>query len=86
MVGVRAGGGALSGRGSMDRGGAGGHARAQLARLKAPQQLLVGATQTLLLVALLLHVHLKVGVLLGELSEEEDEEEQETSQNTADRS
>lgn len=56
----------------MDGGGAGGHARAQLACLKTPEQFLVGATQPLLLVALLLHVHLQVGVLLRELSNEEE--------------
>lgn len=51
----------------MEGGGARGHSGAELARLEAPQQLLVGATQPLLLVALLLHVHLQVGVLLREL-------------------
>lgn len=51
----------------MDGGGAGGHARAQLACLKTPQQFLIGAAQTLLLVALLLHIHLQVGILLREL-------------------
>lgn len=51
----------------MEGGGARGHPGAELARLEAPQQLLVGATQPLLLVALLLHVHLQVGVLLREL-------------------
>lgn len=64
MVGVRTGGGARARGRPVDGGGAGGHAGAQLARLEAPQQLLVGAAQTLLLVALLLHVHLQVGVLL----------------------
>lgn len=64
MVGVRAGRGTRSRRGSMDGGGAGGHPWAQLARLKTPQQFLIGATQALLLIALLLHVHLQVGVLL----------------------
>lgn len=59
----------------MEGGGAGGHPRAQIARLETPQQLLVGATQTLLLVALLLHVHLQVGVLLRELSEGEGQNE-----------
>lgn len=57
----------------MDGGGGGGHVRAQLACLKTPQQFLVGATQPLLLVALLLHVHLQVGILLGELPEKEGE-------------
>lgn len=71
VVGVWARRGAWSGDGSMDGGGAGGHARAQLARLETPQQLLIVATQPLLLVALLLHVHLQVGILLGELSGEE---------------
>lgn len=56
----------------MDGGGAGGHARAQLACLKTPQQFLISATQPLLLVAFLLHVHLQVGVLLRELSEQEE--------------
>ena len=51
----------------MDGGRAGGHARAQLACLKTPQQFLIGAAQPLLLVALLLHVHLQVGILLREL-------------------
>lgn len=67
MVGVRPSGGTRPGGGSVEGGGAGGHPRAELARLEAPQQLLVGATQPLLLVALLLHVHLQVGVLLREL-------------------
>lgn len=49
---------------SMDGGGTGGHPRTQLARLEAPEQFFVGATQTLLLVALFLHIHLQVGVLL----------------------
>lgn len=64
MVGVGAGGRAWHRGGPMDGGAGGRHARTQLARLQAPQQLLVGATQALLLVALLLHVHLQVGVLL----------------------
>lgn len=64
----------------MDGGGAGGHPRAQLARLETPQQFLISATQTLLLVALLLHVHLQVGVLLRELPEKE-EGRREKSQN-----
>ena len=51
----------------MDGGGAGGHARAQLACLKTPQQFLIGAAQPFLLVALLLHVYLQVGILLREL-------------------
>lgn len=72
MVGVWAGRGAWAGGGSMDRGGAGGHARAQLAGLKTPQQFLVSATQTLLLVALLHHVHLQVGIILRELPEEDE--------------
>lgn len=55
----------------MDWGGAGGHVRTQLASLQPPQQLLVGATEALLLVALLLHVHLQVSILLRELPEEE---------------
>lgn len=55
----------------MDGGRGGRHARAQLARLKTPQQFLISATQPLLLVALLLHVHLQVGIFLRELSEEE---------------
>lgn len=67
MVGVRPSGRTRSGGGSVEGGGAGGHPGAELARLEAPQQLLVGATQPLLLVALLLHVHLQVGVLLREL-------------------
>lgn len=67
MVGVWPGGGTWSRGGSVEGGGAGGHPRAQIARLETPQQLLVGATQALLLVALLLHVHLQVGVLLREL-------------------
>ncbi len=69
MVGVWAGRGARCGGGSMDGGGAGRHARAQLARLKTPQQFLISATQPLLLVALFLHVHLQVSILLRELPE-----------------
>lgn len=80
MVGVWAGRGTWSRGGSMDGGGAGGHPRAQLARLETPQQFLISATQTLLLVALLLHVHLQVGVLLRELPEKE-EGRREKSQN-----
>lgn len=55
----------------MDGGGTGGHPRTQLARLEAPEQFLVGATQSFLLFALFLHIHLQVGVLLRELPEEE---------------
>lgn len=69
MAGVRARGGAGSRGGAVDGGGGGGHAGAQLARLEAPQQLLVGPAQALLLVALLLYVHLEVGVLLRQLPE-----------------
>lgn len=72
MVGVWTGRGARSRDGSMEGGGAGGHARAQLARLKTPQQFLISATQPLLLVALLLHVHLQVGILLRELPEKKE--------------
>lgn len=64
MVGVGAGRGPRSRGGSMDRGGAGGHPWAQFARLKTPQQFLISATQALLLIALLLHVHLQVGIFL----------------------
>lgn len=71
MVGVWTGRRALPRRWPMDGGGAGGHARAELPRLKTPQQFFIGATQPLLLVALLLHVHLQVCILLRELSEEE---------------
>lgn len=71
MVGVRAGRRAWSREGAMEGGGAGGHVRAQFACLKTPQQLLVVATQTFLLVALLLHVHLQVSIILRELPEEE---------------
>jgi len=53
--------------GLVDGGGAWGHVGAELARLETPQELLVGATQALLLLALLLHVHLQVGVLLRQL-------------------
>lgn len=56
----------------MDGGGAGGHPRTQLARLEAPEQFFVGAAQALLLIALLLHVHLQVGVLLRELPDQEE--------------
>lgn len=70
MVRVWTCGGARSRRGVVNRGGSGGHVGAQLACLEAPQQLLVGATQTLLLFALLLHVNLQVGVLFSELPEE----------------
>lgn len=55
----------------MDGGGTGGHPRTQLARLKAPEQFFVGAAQALLLIALLLHIHLQVGVLLRELPDQE---------------
>lgn len=48
----------------MDGRRAGRHARAQLSGLKTPEQFLISATQTLLLVALLLHVHVQVGVFL----------------------
>lgn len=51
----------------MEWGGTGGHPGTQVARLEAPKQFFVGATQAFLLVALLLHVHLQVGVLLREL-------------------
>lgn len=71
MVGVRAGGGARSRGWVVDGGGAGGHVWTQLACLQTPQQLFVGATQTLLLFALHLHVHLQVGVLFRELPEVE---------------
>lgn len=71
MVGVWTGRGAWYRGGSMDRGGAGRHSRAQLACLKAPQQFLIGATQTLLLIAFLLHVHLQVSIVFRELSRED---------------
>lgn len=71
MVRVWTCGGGRSGGGAVDGGGRGGHVGAQLAGLEAPQQLLVGAAQTLLLLALLLHVNLQVGVLLGQLPEKE---------------
>lgn len=67
MVRVRASRGTRHGGWSMVGGGSGRHPRTQLARLEAPQQFFVGATQTFLLVALFLHVHLQVGVLLREL-------------------
>lgn len=51
----------------MDGGGSGGHPRTQIARLEAPKQFFVSATQTFLLIALFLHIHLQVGVLLREL-------------------
>lgn len=55
----------------MDGGGTGGHPRTQIACLEAPKQFFVSATQTFLLIALLLHVHLQVGVLLRELPDRE---------------
>lgn len=67
MVGVWACRGGWSGGGAVNWGGRWGHVGAELACLETPQQLLVGATQTLLLFALLLHVNLQVGVLLCEL-------------------
>lgn len=63
MVGVWAGRRARSRERPVDGRGAGGHTRTQLARLKAPQQLLVVATQPLLLVAFLFHVDLQAGVI-----------------------
>ena len=63
VVGVRACRGGGVGEGLVDGGGAQGHVGAELPRLEAPQELLVGATQALLLLALLLHMHLQVGVL-----------------------
>lgn len=74
VVGVRAGRGTWFGAGSVDGGCAGGHPGAQLACLEAPHQLLVCAAEALLLVALLLHVHLQVGVLLRQLPGEEEEQ------------
>lgn len=71
VVRVRASRGARHGGPSMDGGGTGGHPRTQLACLEAPEQFFVGATQTFLLVALFLHIHLQVGVLLWELPDQE---------------
>ena len=50
-----------------------GAVRTQLACLETPQQFFIGATQPLLLIALLLNIHLQVGVFFRELPEEEKE-------------
>lgn len=71
VVGVRASRGTWHGGRSMDGGGTGGHPRTQFACLQAPKQFFVSATQTFLLIALFLHIHLQVGVLLRELPDKE---------------
>ena len=63
MVGVRACRGGGVREGLVDGGGAWGHVGAEFPRLETPQELLISATQALLLLALLLHMHLQVGIL-----------------------